>query len=152
VAAPNGVTYVAIDFATDALGPTLRTAGLDAPAFFAWLGVTPYLEEAAIWQTLNDIGSFSVAGGGVVFDYSIPPSSIGFVQRFFFRRLERRVAKAGEPFKSYFAPDALARGLRDIGFTRITDLGEAEINSQFFANRKDGLRVGAVGRIMVALR
>ena len=151
---PATVTFVPVDFERQNLRETLTAAGLDVsrPAIFSWLGVTPYLEEAAIWQTLKDIAALSAAGGGVVFDYSIPPSSVGFVARFFFRRLERRVAKAGEPFKSYFDPPALAQGLRDIGFTKISDLGATEINSRFFAGRTDGLRVGAVGRVMVALK
>ena len=72
VAVPDGVTYVAIDFATDALGPTLRTAGLDAPAFFAWLGVTPYLEPDTVLATLDAVAPFTAGGGGVVFDYSVP--------------------------------------------------------------------------------
>lgn len=151
---PPTVTFVPVDFERQDLRESLTAAGLDAsrPAIFSWLGVTPYLEEAAIWQTLKDIAAFSRTGGGVVFDYSIPPSSMGLVQRFLFRRVARRVAKAGEPFRSYFDPSALARGLAGIGFTQITNFGPEKINSQFFANRKDGLKVSGTGHVMVALR
>lgn len=151
---PPTVTFVPVDFERQNLRESLTAAGLDAskPAIFSWLGVTPYLEEPAIWQTLKDIAAFANTGGGVVFDYSIPPSSMGFVQRFLFRRVARRVAKAGEPFRSYFDPAALARALADIGFTRITNYGPAEINGRFFANRRDGLKVGGTGHIMVALK
>jgi methyltransferase (TIGR00027 family) len=154
IAVPPTVTFVPVDFERQNLRESLAAAGVDAsrPVIFSWLGVTPYLKEAAIWQTLKDVAHFSRTGGGVVFDYSIPPSSIGFIQRFFFRRLARRVQKAGEPFRSFFDPAALAAKLREIGFTRIEDLGQPEINSRYFANRADGLRVGAVGRVMIALQ
>jgi methyltransferase (TIGR00027 family) len=154
IAVPETVTFVPVDFERQNLRESLLAAGIDSSerTIFSWLGVTPYLEEAAISKTLGDIAALTAAGGGVVFDYSIPPSSIGFIQRFFFRRLERRVAKAGEPFRSYFDPEKLARDLCDIGFTNITDLGQAEINVRYFAGRTDGLRVGSVGRIMIALK
>jgi methyltransferase (TIGR00027 family) len=154
IAIPPTVTFVPVDFERQSLRDCLTAAGLDAsrPAIFSWLGVTPYLEEAAIWQTLKDVAEFSGTSGGVVFDYSIPPSSVGVVQRFLFRRVARRVAKAGEPFRSYFDPAALARGLAGIGFTKITNFSPADLNSRFFANRKDGLKVGGTGHVMVALR
>lgn len=149
---PPNVTFVPVDFEHQNLRDSLSAAGLDAsqPAIFSWLGVTPYLEEAAIWQTLKDIAGFAAAGGGVVFDYSVPPATLGPIERAAFRQLERRVTWAGEPFRTYFDPASLAEGLRDIGFTRITDLGQQEINSRYFANRSDGLRVGSAGHVMVA--
>ena len=151
---PPTVVFVPVDFERQNLRDSLTKAGLDAsrPVIFSWLGVTPYLEEAAIWQTLKDISAFATTGGGVVFDYSIPPSSMGFIQRFLFRRVARRVAKAGEPFRSYFDPAALARGLAEVGFTNVTNFGPAEINGRFFDGRADRLKVSGTGHIMVALR
>lgn len=149
---PPSVTFVPVDFARHNLRESLLHAGLDPErsSMFSWLGVTPYLEEPAIWQTLKDIAFFASTGGGVVFDYSIPPESVGPIERLFVRRLERRVAAAGEPFRSYFDPALLAQGLRDIGFTSLADLGQTEINGRFFAKRTDGLRVGSMGHVMVA--
>lgn len=151
---PPSVTFVPVDFERQNLRESLVAAGLDAsrPAIFSWLGVTPYLEEASIWQTLKDIAALSAAGGGVIFDYSVPPATLGLIERFAFRQLQRRVAWAGEPFRSYFDPATLAQGLRDIGFGRITDFGQSEINSRYFADRRDGLRVGSIGHVMVALK
>jgi methyltransferase (TIGR00027 family) len=154
IAVPPTVTFVPVDFERQNLRELLIAAGIDASrrTIFSWLGVTPYLEEPAIWKTLSDIVALTAAGGGVTFDYSIPPSSVGFIQRFFFRRLERRVARVGEPFRSFFEPARLDDGLREIGFTKITDLGQMEINERYFAGRSDGLRVGSVGRIITALK
>jgi methyltransferase (TIGR00027 family) len=151
---PPTVTFVPVDFERHNLRESLMKAGLDPqrPAVFSWLGVTPYLEEAAIWQTLADIAFFSTTGGGVIFDYSIPPSNLSFFQRWVFRRLAKRVAKAGEPFRSYFDPPALVQRLGETGFSRVSDLGQAEMNARYFAGRADGLKVGSVGRVMIALK
>lgn len=153
IAVPPTATFVPVDFERHALRTALLDAGLDSatPTIFSWLGVTPYLEDAAVWATLGDVAFFAGKGGGVVFDYSIPPTSVGFVQRFFFRQLASRVAKAGEPFRTYFDPPELHRRLTSMGFTTITDLGAREINARCFAGRRDGLKVGGMGRVAVVL-
>jgi methyltransferase (TIGR00027 family) len=154
IGVPPTVTFVPVDFESQKLRHSLIVAGLDPsrPAIFSWLGVTPYLEEAVIWQTLTDIAALTAAGGGVVFDYSVPPDTVSLIDRSAFRQLQRRVAWAGEPFRSHLNSELLAQGLRDIGFSNLTDLGEAEINSRYFRDRVDGLRVGSISRVMVALR
>jgi methyltransferase (TIGR00027 family) len=154
IAVPDGVVFVPVDFTHQNLRQSLLAAGVDPaqPAIFSWLGVTPYLEAGAVWQTLKDIAEFSAAGGGVIFDYAIPPSSVGLLSRALVWWFTRRLAKAGEPFRSYFEPAALSRNLASIGFTDVTDLGRTELNRRYFAGRADGLRVGGLGRVMIARR
>jgi len=151
VAVPDGVTYVAIDFATDALGSTLRTAGLDAPAFFAWLGVTPYLEPDTVLATLDAVAPFTEGGGGVVFDYSVPPTSLSPERRRAFAALAARVAAAGEPFRSAFEPSALVATLERMGFRTIHDLGPDELNARWLADRADGLAIAGGAHLMTAI-
>ncbi len=151
VAAPNGVTYVGIDFATDALGPTLRTAGLDAPAFFAWLGVTPYLEPETVLATLDAVAPFTAGGGGIVFDYSVPAASLSPERRRAFAILSARVAAAGEPFRSAFEPSALRATLERIGFRTIDDLGPDELNARYFVDRADGLAIMGGAHLVTAI-
>ena len=151
VAVPDGVTYVAIDFATDALGPTLRAAGLDAPAFFAWLGVTPYLEPDTVLATLDAVAPFTAGGGGVVFDYSVPPTSLSPERRRAFAALAARVAAAGEPFRSAFEPSALVATLERMGFRTIHDLGPDELNARWLADRADGLAIAGGAHLMTAI-
>jgi len=64
--------------------------------------------------------------------------------------LLKRVAAAGEPWKTFFEPRALAAELRALGLTELEDLGPEELNARFFAERSDGLRTGALGRVMCA--
>ncbi len=63
----------------------------------------------------------------------------------------RRVAAAGEPFRTFFDPPALKARLLGIGFHGIEDLGADEINARYFAGRSDRLQVvGRLGRLMSA--
>lgn len=151
VAIPDAVTYVAIDFAIDALGPTLRAAGLEAPALFAWLGVTPYLEPDVVLGTLGDVAPFAAGGGGIVFDYGVPPTSLSPAQRRAFEALAARVAAAGEPFRSTFEPAALHATLEHIGFRTIDDLGPDELNARYFAGRSDGLAILGGAHVVSAI-
>jgi methyltransferase (TIGR00027 family) len=149
---PAQVTFVPVDFAHQNLRQCLLAARVDPaqPTIFSWLGVTPYLDAGAVWHTLKDIADFSTAGGGVVFDYAVPPSSVGLLSRALMWLLTRRLARAGEPFRSYFTPESLARNLASMGFTNLTDYGRDELNAKYFSGRRDGLRVGGLGRVMVA--
>ena len=62
----------------------------------------------------------------------------------------RRVAAAGEPWRSSFRPSELTERLKAMGFSRVEDLGDREINvSLLRGGRSDGLRVGSLSRVMV---
>jgi methyltransferase (TIGR00027 family) len=153
IALPASVELVALDFAREPLAPALRAAGLreDEPSFFSWLGVTPYLEPAAVRATLAAIAPFTAGGGGIVFDYSVAPESLAPRSRAALEALAARVAAAGEPFRSFFDPGRLAGELRAMGYREAHDTAPEELNARYFAHRSDGLRVGGAGRIMTAL-
>jgi methyltransferase (TIGR00027 family) len=147
VAVPSNVSYVAIDFASEALH---IGGGFDPaqPAVFAWLGVVPYLERPAIEAVLRYVASLK-AGSELVFDYGIPPQSLGWLARLVYRYMAGRVAAAGEPWKSYFTPREMRTLLKD--FAKVEDLGPDQINQRYFAGRKDGLQVRGAGRLVRAV-
>ncbi len=152
IAIPTTLTFAPVDFEKDTLAEGLRRAGFKAsePAFFSWLGVTPYLVKETVLATLRWIASSS-SHNGVAFDYTVPRESLSFFNRIAFDALAARVAAAGEPFVGFFGPEELARELRGMGFTQIEDLGSEEINDRYFSHRSDGLRVGGgLGRLMCA--
>lgn len=152
IAVPGSLTLAPVDFERQTLEEGLRDAGYD-PAkgtFFSWLGVTEYLTAEAVMDTLRFVASAPV-GSGIVFDYMISPSLLTPAQRSRFDELARRVASAGEPWKSFFEPGLLTRDLRLMGFEFIRDQGPEDINTRYFQNRKDGLRVGSLSHVMIAL-
>jgi methyltransferase (TIGR00027 family) len=149
---PARLTFAPVDFEKDTLAAGLAHAGFQAsePAFFSWLGVTPYLAEQTVLATLRWIAS-SCRQNGVAFDYAVPRSSLNFFNRLAFDALARRVAGAGEPFVSFFDPERLAQELRQMGFQQLEDLSSDQINARYFSRRSDELRVrGSMGRLMCA--
>ncbi len=148
---PSDLTFAPVDFETQTLEEGLRRAGYDQGkgTFFSWLGVTEYLTTEAVMGTLRFVAS-SPKGSGIVFDYMISPALLTPAQRTRFDALARRVESAGEPWKAFFDPEALTRDLRAIGFGYAVDSGPEEINTRYFKDRKDGLRVGSLSHLMNA--
>jgi len=148
---PGDLTFAPVDFETQTLEEGLRDAGYDPGkgTFFSWLGVTEYLTTEAVMATLRFAAS-TPAGSGIVFDYMISPSLLAPAQRARFDGLARRVGSAGEPWQASFDPEVLTRDLRTIGFRRVEDIGPEEINSRYFKDRKDQLRVGSLSHLMNA--
>ncbi len=150
IAIPYGFAFVAIDFEKQTLNAELVAAGFitSQPAFFSWLGVTPYLTREAFEGTLRFIAAMPT-GSGVAFDFAVQRSALGFMERMALDELSRRVASAGEPFQLFFDPQTLAEDLRRMGFSDVERLSSDEINTCYFANRSDKLRVrGGLGQLI----
>jgi methyltransferase (TIGR00027 family) len=152
IAIPAGFAFVAIDFEKQTLNAELAAAGFrtSEPAFFSWLGVTPYLTGEAFESTLRFIAAMP-RGSGVVFDFAVERATLGFMERMALDELSRRVASAGEPFQLSFNPQTLEDQLKSMGFSEIERLNADEINERYFANRSDKLRVrGGLGQLIGA--
>lgn len=149
---PPSLTFVPVDFEHQTLADALARSGLNtnAPAFFSWLGVTPYLTREACMTTLNVIAKMP-SGSGVVFDFAIDPALLNAGQRQALDALSARVARYGEPFHLFFDPAKLQDDLKRLGFHRTEFLQGAQINARYFQNRADGLQVrGSLGYLMSA--
>jgi methyltransferase (TIGR00027 family) len=147
---PANLTYTAVDFERESLPERLEATGFDsgAPAFFAWLGVVPYLTLAAFRSTVAFIGSLP-ARTGLVLDYGQPRSALPFLEQLAHDSLASRVQLAGEPFQLFFTPPEIAAELG--AFRRLEDLGSSEINARYFSNRSDSLKLlGSAGRLLSA--
>jgi len=151
IAVPDSIAYVAIDFTTMNLADALALAGFDAaaPAFFSWLGVVPYLERPAIDSTLRFISSLP-APTTVVFDYAVPPSTLGWASRLIYERMSAKVASLGEPWKTFFTPENLLRTLKEAGFAVTEEFGGDSLNERYFRGRSDRLKIGGMGHMALA--
>lgn len=150
IAAPQCLTYAPVDFEHQTLPEQLRAAGFDPQqiAFFAWLGVVPYLTHAAFRSTLNFIASTGT-GSGIVMDYGLPRSALPYLEQLAHDSLASRVQLAGEPFQLFLTPEQMRRELA--AFHNIEDIGSPEINCRYFSGRKDNLKVlGSAGRLVSA--
>jgi methyltransferase (TIGR00027 family) len=147
---PANLTYAPVDFERQSLAAQLQVAGFDpaAPAFFAWLGVVPYLTLPAFRATLAFVAA-RPAGTGLALDYSQPREALPRLERLAHDSLAARVQLAGEPFQLFFIPPQIAAELS--AFRHIEDLGSTQINARYFTGRHDQLQVrGAAGRLLCA--
>lgn len=150
LATPSSLTFVPVDFERDSLPRQLHAAGFDssAPAFFAWLGVVPYLTREAFRSTLAFLESHP-AGTGLVLDYTQPRAALPPTEQLARDSLAARVTLSDESFSLHFTPAEIAAQLT--AFHDIEDLGTTEINARYFAHRSDNLRaIGSSARILSA--
>jgi methyltransferase (TIGR00027 family) len=141
VTAPPNLTFVPVDFEQQGIMRALRDAGYrdDAPSFVSWLGVTWYLSEDAIFETLRQLAS-AAKGSHVVFDYVLASALSDEDDRLILTALESLAADRGEPGRTSFTPADLATRVKEQGFASVSDSdGQAAI-ARYFADRADGLR------------
>lgn len=148
---PASLAFVPIDFEQSTLAEGLGQVPFcpDEPAFFSWLGVTMYLEEDAIMNTLRFIGSLA-AGSGVVFDYGVLPALLSPLERTGLEFMSARAAERGERWKTLFDPTSIAGTLRSLGFSEVEDFGPEQLNDRYLSGRTDGLRKSGVARLICA--
>jgi methyltransferase (TIGR00027 family) len=132
LAPPSNLTFVPVNFGVEPLAEGFRAGGVDPrrPVFYAWLGVTPYLDEPAIDDVLRVMAD-GVAGTEVVLTFAPlreTPSAVAAM-----------AAALGETFRSYFTPESLGAKLRAFGFADVSFLTPADAAARYFTSRGDGL-------------
>jgi methyltransferase (TIGR00027 family) len=151
IALPPWLIFVPVDFEQDDVGAKLVAAGFqqNAPAFFTWLGVVPYLTHDAIGRTLNYMSS--IQNSEVVFDYMEPPEAFSEELRQLEKQRTEQLKKMNERSVSRFEPAGMAELLRSHGFCAIEDFDFQEIGSRF-GHAVQGLALGHAGVHVVHAR
>jgi methyltransferase (TIGR00027 family) len=148
---PSNLTFVPIDFEQQTLAEGLRAGGHqpELPTFFSWLGVTMYLTEEAVFETLRQVASLA-PGSEIVFQYVLPESRVNEEGRRLLAIFKAASAARGEPWLSQFEPTMLTARLQALGFTQVWDFGSEEANARYFAGRTDGLCASPTHHLMKA--
>jgi methyltransferase (TIGR00027 family) len=137
---PARLRFVAIDFARESLGAALEAAGFrrGVATMFSWLGVTYYLEEAAVRAMLAQLAELAGPGSALVFDYlesaALDPAAMAPSMA----KMHVAVRRAGEPMRTGFAPDEVGALLDAAGWRVVENLGPPAIGARWFAGRQDG--------------
>ena len=144
IAVPTSLRFAPVDFESIGLAQGLADAGFDAsaPAMFSWLGVTMYLDEAAVVETLRFIAECA-KGSTVLFEFAVPLSSLPPIMRIAIEQMTAQFAERGEPWKSFFEPAALEGMLATLGFSDCHVWTPEELNRRYLENRNDGLHLGS---------
>jgi methyltransferase (TIGR00027 family) len=139
--APGTITFVPVDLLGDSLEDGLRRAGFDfdAPAFVSWLGVTMYLDDGAIERTAAVLGGLA-SGTELVADYMLPAGLRDAAGDTYAELVGQASAERGEPWRSVFAPDAMAALLARHGFGPARDVSQREMIQAGLWERSDSLR------------
>jgi methyltransferase (TIGR00027 family) len=136
---PAHLHFVPIDFTKESLPEALQCSSFRAGqlSFFSWLGVSFYLTEAVVFDTLRAIAGLAANGSLIVFDYmdadAFIPARAG--QRV--QLMQKTAAMVGEPMKGGFEPQALAGKLARVGFHLEDNPGPEEIEKLYFQGRND---------------
>lgn len=139
-ALPRGLNFVEVDFNREGLAQGLGRSTFDpqAVSFFGWMGVTYYLPEEAVRQTLAAIAGLAVAGSSLVFDYSDQLAQVPAREVRRHKVMQEVLRRAGEPLVSSLESSLLAHGLAALGLTLLEDLDAAQIEARYFGESGGG--------------
>lgn len=142
LAVPDSVRFVPVDLAAEPVSAALADTTFDetSPAFYSWLGVTPYLSSGAIFDTLRSIADASAAGSEVVFDFVDERGCNPETTTPRIRRMLRMVDELGEPFSDGLALAGLEDELEGMGFELLERLDPAEQRRRYFDGQPDYFR------------
>jgi methyltransferase (TIGR00027 family) len=125
----DAVRYVPCDFERDMLPERLKTYGFDPhkPSLIVWYGVSFFLSESAVQQTMRDVASLAAPGSTFVWDYLDSAVVDGTTLYQGALRARTAVAKRGEPYTFGLSSGGAERLLSSHGFRAtqnfsITDL------------------------------
>jgi methyltransferase (TIGR00027 family) len=143
IALPPNVTFAAIDLEeAAAVGERALTEALavhgvrpDEPTFVSWLGVMMYLSAEAVDLVFRTVAAMP-GGSELAFTFAPPPPP--GVDPADWPSPGHRAATAGEPWRTFFTPEALRARLAGLGF-RAVELLDPPAAARYFAGRRDGL-------------
>jgi methyltransferase (TIGR00027 family) len=148
---PDHVVFVPIDFMRQKLDEVLPASGYRRRAltFYIWEGVTSYLSEEAVDETLHFVSRFSAPGSRIVFTYLRRDILEGREEREGAAELIRYVRRQGERFTFGFDPDALAGHLAARGLALELDVGGAQYRSRYPTLMR-GAKLSELSRVTLA--
>ena len=145
---PANVTFVGVDFDIDDLGERLRADGYDETrrTLFVWQGVTMYLTQAGIDNTLGFIATHSGSGSVVVFDYY----DAAELQRGGAAAIRFFTAAMGEKTTYAIAADGIEAFLTSRGFRDVQDEGPEAMARPYLTGPNAGRPIAAGVHIATA--
>jgi methyltransferase (TIGR00027 family) len=144
---PDNLSFAAADFTRESLGDVLARHGIEDAAYFSWLGVTMYLDEAAIDASLAAMASAGVRSSLTLTfkqpdNGSIPGDA----------KIAEFVASLGEAFVSFFTPEQMAAKLAQHGFVTQQFLTPEKARADYFTPPRGGIPTPRDTSIVYAAR
>ncbi|MFI5585825.1 class I SAM-dependent methyltransferase [Amycolatopsis sp. NPDC051758] len=149
---PDWLHLVPVDFEAGPSWPDLLAAAgfaADEPAVVASTGVSMYLTKEANAATLRRIAGFA-PGSTLMMTFMVPAELLDDGDRADHRATASKAKAAGTPFVSSFSPGEMLALARSAGFRTVTHVSGDELNSRYFADRADGLRIAKGEEFLIA--
>lgn len=134
---PDSVRFVPVDLEAETVPAALAETeyAADRPAFYSWLGVTPYLPREATFGTLESIAEGSATGSELVFDFvdvegSNPETTTPRIRRFI-RMVEEMGQSTGPGLELATIEDELNR----LGFELVELLSPDDQRRRYFTDQ-----------------
>ena len=145
---PSHVTYVPIDFNTQALEQILGSKGLDIsePTFFIWEGVTQYITKKAVDSTLEYI-SKTAPKSSVVFTYALKSVVDGISNIKGSDYLIKGAKRAGHPWIFGLDPSNIKQFLDQYNVSLVEDVGASYYQEKYLGPIGRDLNVFEIERI-----
>ncbi|MET0400913.1 MAG: SAM-dependent methyltransferase, partial [Cystobacter sp.] len=130
---PEEVTYVPINFDTQQLAQVLPAAGFDRTlqTFFLWEGVSMYLTEEAIDQTLGFVARQTPPHSSIAFDYVALGALRGESRYPGTQQWIDALKELGHPMTFGIEEDATDVFLRKRGLEVVSQIGSAEMERKY---------------------
>lgn len=151
VSIPPNATFVPVDFEKTTVKAALPEAGFDptASAFFSMLGVSQFLTEEALDETL-DVVRTTGSSSEIVFSFVPPDDALPEDEAALTIQFAQRFAAIGEPWLTRPLPDQLRLKILKMGFSTVSHLSPADADHLYFRSRHDGLRACFMEQMMRA--
>ncbi len=131
---PDWFTFVPIDFNTQTLDEVLGKAGLvaDQQTFYIWEGVTYFISQSGVDNTLDFIAEKSAPGSRIIFDYMLEDVVQGFdYSPYGARKAVNFVALMGEPYMFGITPKHLEPFINLHGLRLLSDMGPKDLTQRY---------------------
>jgi len=140
------IEYVSVDFQKDKLDERLVERSFDrsVPTAWVWEGVSMYLSESQVKNTLAAIRDLSAPGSTLTMDLAFDPGR-GSLRLAIMALVRRIVGFLGEPWELELHPRELETWLRPQGFSVVELYTVSRLNAEVLVGRG-----GAIGSLYVA--
>jgi methyltransferase (TIGR00027 family) len=149
---PKALRFAPFDFESGGSWVTaLGDAGFDpaSPAVVALAGLTQYLTQDAIQQTMRDVAGLAPATTYVA-TFIVSPEAADPADRELIARTAQINKARGTPWLSIFTPDQFAHLAQESGLHNPTIITSATLTDRYFTGRGDALRPCSGEQILTA--
>lgn len=140
---PVNLVFAPCDFEADRVSDALLRAGFDreAPTYFAWMGVTIYLERDTVSDTLSQLAALSASGSSLAFEYGLPSEGLegtDKISRDFSLAADNRKR---EPFITFYERGEIPALVLGAGWERVELLDHDDASRRVLAGRDDDVSI-----------